>query len=114
MSFQIINTKNNKPIFLNDLDKEAAELWGKEVHIKQYAHPYFSEDGNEKFWWLSNNWFDVIGWAIHSSRATSWKKVEACLIYDVFDGDSENEVVKPHLELIKHWKEKGYLPKHVK
>lgn len=116
MSFQIL--KNNEPLPINQLDKEAAEFWNKKPHNKQYAHPYdYPTNGSFKermncSWMLSNNWFDFIGYNIHYSQATTWDEVRES-ISNIFDGDINNLVVKPHMELITHWEELEYVPKYV-
>ena len=74
--FQILD-KNGKALTMGELDKEAAEFWGKEVHSKHYANPFpekrASEDAPlsekmrikyENAMNNSSNWFDVIGWNI--------------------------------------------------
>ena len=74
--FQILD-KNGKALTMAELDKEAAEFWGKEVHPKHYANPFpdkkASEDAplsekirieHENARNNISNWFDVIGWNI--------------------------------------------------
>ena len=74
--FQILN-KEGKAITMAELDKEAAEFWGKEVHPKHYANPFpdkkISKDTpyseavrieRENAMNNVSNWFDVIGWNI--------------------------------------------------
>ena len=38
-AFKILD-KNGKALTMGELDKEAAEFWGKEVHPKHYANPF--------------------------------------------------------------------------
>lgn len=38
-SFQILNA-NGQALTMKELDKEAAEFWGKEVDSKYYANPF--------------------------------------------------------------------------
>ena len=74
--FQILD-KDANALTMGELDKEAAEFWGKEVHPKHYANPFpekrASEDASlsekmrikyENAMNNSSNWFDVIGWNI--------------------------------------------------
>lgn len=74
--FQILD-KDANALTMGELDKEAAEFWGKEVHPKHYANPFpekrASEDAPlsekmrikyENAMNNSSNWFDVIGWNI--------------------------------------------------
>ena len=74
--FEILN-KEAKALTMAELDKEAAEFWGKEVHPKHYANPFPEKKASEdapisekiriKYENARNNacnWFDVIGWNI--------------------------------------------------
>ena len=81
-SFQILNVEG-KAITMKELDKEAAEFWGKEVDSKYYANP-FPEVEEDSFSAVqtnalnrSQNWFDIIGWNIaHQGNYTSgWQNV---------------------------------------
>ena len=75
-AFKILD-KNGKTLTMGELDKEAAEFWGKEVHPKHYANPFtdkkISKDTpyseavrieRENAMNNVSNWFDVIGWNI--------------------------------------------------
>ena len=74
--FEILD-KNAKALTMAELDKEAAEFWGKEIDPKHYANPFpkkvadedapLSEKMRIKYENARNNacnWFDVIGWNI--------------------------------------------------
>ena len=74
--FQILN-KENIALTIAELDKEAAEFWGKEVHPEYYANPFpdkkISKDASysdairiecENARNNASNWYDIIGWNI--------------------------------------------------
>lgn len=136
MGFQI-QTEAKVPIAINDLDREAAEFWGNEVHPKQYATP---EKITEDMDWrrklmaeMRGNWFDIIGYAINSplSRYTNgWGNVKCTLWtiqaqgwYDLIGTDeieglqarikSVKAYLKPYFDLIDHWASKGYIPAQI-
>lgn len=127
MAFKILD-KNDKPLSIGELDKEACELWGKELHQKEYAYPQFkpekfpTEDYKSSFDFYSSltNWFDKIGWKI-SEGAESWDEIIRQLLepFKEFPIDVQQEVeneylpVSGYVALCKHWKEKGYKPKQV-
>lgn len=88
-AFKILD-KNGKALTMGELDKEAAEFWGKEVHPKHYANPFpdepISQDAtiSEKIRInhknaLNNvhNWFDVIGLniACQGDYTSGWQNV---------------------------------------
>ena len=73
-----------------ELDKEAAEFWGKEVHPKHYANPFPDKKASEdaplsekmriKYENAQNNgsnWFDIIGWNIanQGNYTYGWQNV---------------------------------------
>ena len=87
--FEILD-KNAKALTMAELDKEAAEFWGKEVHPKHYANPFpekkASEDAplsekilieRENAWNNNFNWFDIIGWNIanQGNYTYGWQNV---------------------------------------
>ena len=94
MSFQIHN-EEGQAIGINELDKEAAEFWGKKVADRSYAHPTPEpewdkiSDSTERFKAEMNyaravvgNWFDTIGYQIHSPSTnwtSGWDNVKAGL-----------------------------------
>ena len=121
MAFQILD-KDGNGITLHDLDREACAFWGIDVLDKIYARP----DNNIS----ASNWFDAIGFNISCLKRAgevSWNLVVAEL-FDTFDsrletitdpdwdpeGDYSYSVnkttnyLKGHLELIHHWRMKGY------
>lgn len=86
-SFQILNA-NGQALTMKELDKEAAEFWGKEVDSKNYANP-FPEVGGNSFAALranalnnAQNWFDIIGRAIANQEnyTTGWQNVAHTLV----------------------------------
>lgn len=119
MSFQI-HSPEGRVIPIDELDKEACELWKVEYHPACYAHPQLDN-------YYTNNWFDSIGWAIHHPemytkgwndvRCTLWI-IQAKSLYanlystEAFNKDLENirKFLQPYYELIAHWESKGYKP----
>ena len=94
--FQILN-KDGKALTMAELDKEAAEFWGKEVHPKHYANPFpdkvASEDAplseiirieHENARNNSSNWFDIIGWNIanQGDYTTGWRNVVHTMVVE--------------------------------
>lgn len=135
MSFQILNT-NNEALTMSELDAEAAQLWGKEVHPKQYAYPAHPrlidsfEAEIEEATLASANWFDVIGWRIHSPICAhsydAWEDVRKNMILSLIEDDLKDEqtllksynsaikYLRPFFNLIELWQSKGYKPKRIK
>ena len=87
--FEILN-KEGKAITMAELDKEAAEFWGKEVHPKHYANPFPDKIADERAsfaermkierenaWNNNFNWFDIIGWNIanQGTYTYGWQNV---------------------------------------
>lgn len=81
-SFQILNAEG-KALTMTELDKEAAEFWGKEIDSKHYANPFPKVEGNSFSAISANalndahNWFDIIGWNIanQGNYTTGWQNV---------------------------------------
>lgn len=88
-SFQILNA-NGQALTMKELDKEAAEFWGKEVDPKHYANPFHKKVADEGASFsekiqierdnaLNNgsNWFDIIGWNIanQGNYTSGWRNV---------------------------------------
>jgi len=144
MSFQILD-KDNNAVAINELDKQAAEFWGKEVDKESYASPAKRKEGESTVQFLRReiNWFDTIGYQIHSPNCTyttGWDNVKASLWsiqstgmykdlfnekqYEDEDGKSwtsldirlqvTKEFLKPFFDLIDHWASLGYIPKQIK
>lgn len=130
MSFQIID-KEGVPIGMNSLDKEACEFWGHEVCTKSYVTPSGQAGGN---------WFDIIGYMIHSpvidekrkKGEMTWSDVITSLYalhdsYDAYQALKESwskdkiqeertkvlDYLHPYIQLIKHWYDKEYKPLRV-
>lgn len=141
-AFQILDAEG-KAVGINQLDKEACEFWGVELHPKQYASP-----SDQRI-----NWFDCIGWNISITQRPTWRKVIMTLIAESFfdqlvkenketkentyvdfvvtgqtkegenilhlpDDTEENlyilmQVHKPYVDLMNHWASKGYEPKQI-
>lgn len=137
MSFQILN-KEGEALTMNELDREAAAFWNKEVHTKHYASPPANTEGMSEIDKIrsdiTGNWFDVIGYQIHSpedARYTSgWNNVKCSLwtiqskgwYSKVFNWSIEEmeiymkvtkDFLKPYYDLIDHWEAKGYQPQQV-
>lgn len=133
MSFEIHNAQGHA-ILIEQLDKEACELWSTEVHPKNYASPsdipsvkamYFIEkEGREKylnevkFWTERQNWFDWIGWKIHSGINT-WEDLRKDIItpYEekgLLEAAKELPTIWGFIDLINLWESKGYTPVQVK
>lgn len=128
MAFEI-HDSSGQAVSLNELDKQAAEFWGKEISVKHYASP---SDNHQ-------NWFDGIGYIVHSphikGEITSWKEykrnVWSMLTEGGFIGDkylygfdmtdeqiaakvkSTRNYLKPYFDLVDLWESKGYKPKQV-
>ena len=88
-AFKILD-KNGKALTMGELDKEAAEFWGKEVHPKHYANPFPNKVASENATISEkikiehenarnngSNWFDIIGWNIanQGNCTTGWQNV---------------------------------------
>jgi len=124
MGFSIVNKEQQKTLTMGELDAEAAAFWNTTVHPKYYAAP----NGQRLA-----NWFDVIGYNIHSNETKGWgdgwKSVKMSMLlvsfnhslYNYFDGklertkmheelDGSFEYYKPYFDLIDHWESKGYIP----
>lgn len=59
--FKILD-RNNNPVAILELDRIAAEFWGKETNKDKYANPYKGTDKMSQS--MTPSWFDVVGWAI--------------------------------------------------
>lgn len=126
MSFQILN-KEGEAISLNSLDIEAGKFW----HGEQFQpdKKYYCLPPEFPF---GANWFDVIGYMIHSpmgNYTSGWNNVKCSLWtlhirgdYDKAMGEFDvlaNEIkqaieyLRPFFALIDHWESKGYQPKQV-
>jgi len=117
-AFQILD-KNNNPIPLSELDKQAAEFWDVELHPKQYAAP----DGK-------CNWYDLLGWNIAQQDNSKfygidkWKTVKLSMFinmsYDLLDMENPADYtvaqinyIRPYYALIDYWESLGYQPKQI-
>jgi hypothetical protein len=141
-AFKIQNSLG-EAITINELDKEAAEFWHKEVKERQYANPTppFSNIDNlegieltkakaKHISYEQNNWFDTIGWHIANPKCnytSGWDNIKCSILVlhleefgtlplvDQMERlQFANEYVKPYFELIDHWKTKGYKPIQIK
>lgn len=157
--FKILNA-DGKAIPINDLDREACELWGKEYDDDEYANPFtpepFTNPNNLEGIELTRakirhrieaptlNWFDMIGSKIAFCRysSTSWEDIKQEIMSGVSHkffsedrqltpivGEGNNtrlpddlsfklvcyvEFVRPFIDLIDSWKDKGYQPITIK
>ena len=75
-AFKILD-KNGKALTMGELDKEAAEFWGKEVHPKHYANPFPDKKISKDTPYNVHNWFDVIGLniACQDDYTSGWQNV---------------------------------------
>ncbi len=136
MSFQIL-TSDKQGININALDAEACAFWNKPVQPKSYCTP---REGTAEHHYMDSgvNWFDSIGWNIHSNNSINHKRYDGtitwqmvkesmCLIQiDVLKLLNESdelilrkikfnkEYLKPYFDLIDHWEAKGYIPVQIK
>lgn len=120
MSFQIRQSLDSPvPISISELDKEAAELWGKAVHPKDYAYPDLKPEKFDSikeelnFYFGITNWFDMIGWHIHSGL-NSWDAIRDKIL-EYFGNVPEEELkayrpIWGYVELVNLWQSKGYIP----
>lgn len=75
---------------MGELDKEAAEFWGKETDPKHYANPFPDKKASEGASFAekiriehenalnnASNWFDIIGWNIanQGNYTSGWQNV---------------------------------------
>ena len=118
MQFQILD-KNGNPIYICELDKEAAKEWGKEDDNEYYAYP------GKNF---ADNWFDKIGWAIaNTEHYNNWSALRRRMLswelywnIEDFNTDLNESRIKaitrlqPFFNLIYVWEKKGYTPKRIK
>lgn len=96
MAFRILN-KEGRALTMGQLDKEAAEFWGKKVDDNHYANPYpeiivdenasFEERINaemENARHSSINWYEVIGWNIseQGNYTSGWHNVVYTMMAD--------------------------------
>lgn len=119
-AFQILD-KDNNPIPINELDKQAAEFWNVTFDAKWYASP--TEMGT--------NWYDSIGFNIaYPGKFTGgWDGVKIELITTNLQFAALNLIhkkptattivsiidhYKPYFDLIDHWANQGYQPKQIK
>lgn len=86
-AFKILNAEG-QALTMSELDKEAAEFWGKEVDPKNYANPFPKKEENSFSAMQANalnnaqNWFDIIGRAIANQEnyTTGWQNVAHTLV----------------------------------
>ena len=123
MSFQIIDNTGD-PIAIDVLDREVCELWGVEYDIKWYAKPNPRSHYEESFKGAyehaaQNNWFDSIGYAIHSKKLNTWEEV-INHFYGMYGKIIEeykvklSDLIPKEIKLIEHWVSKNYKPRYIK
>ena len=86
-AFKILNAEGHA-LTMAELDKEAAEFWGKEIDPKHYANPFPKEEGNNLSAMRANalnnslNWYDIIGWNIahQGNYTTGWRNVAHTMV----------------------------------
>lgn len=129
-----IHDKDGNAIILNELDRQACDLWGTQIDNSrkgQWASPYdavkdkylsgeytYGErkmKGEVAFWASRQNWFDRIGWQIASGK-TTWEELredilsiylEHCIPIEEIQQDIR---IWGFVQLIELWKSKGYVP----
>lgn len=141
MGFQIIG-KNGEIIPLNVVDEEVCNFWGGKPHQKWWASPIkqkekpesFESEADEEIWdakhisyKMTNNWYDTLGWLIHSG-ADTWDKLRESYIsayrelveshvgektYEITKETilGEGSTTKQFMNLIDFWEKQGYTPK---
>lgn len=59
-NYEIYNKATKEVVQNNDVDKIACELWGLEVHPKEYAKPTIRREGEREFAFMVRgcNWYD--------------------------------------------------------
>jgi hypothetical protein len=139
--FQILDA-SGEAVTVRELDEQAARLWGKPVHDRQYANPsapFAPEDGLEgvelaRARWRHvqqeyQNWFDCIGFAIANNdvkfygewetvKVMIWRVQADALILGEASEVQESALgsyfyLEPYMKLIDHWKSLGYKPKKI-
>lgn len=131
MGFQILD-KEGKALEINQLDREACELWKVDYDEKYYAYPeipFENKDNLEgieltkaKFKHKLNqpiNWFDSIGWEIHQyGKSLEQIKKDYIGKYRSFELTiDEIMTIKPfcdYINLLDLWIQKGYKAKQIK
>ena len=147
MGFQIKN-KDGQALAINKIDEEVAAFWGIPVHPKNYASPikefvlpegYKKEDDKGVLWKkhfdsirdrITLNWFDQLGYIIHSRNVTTWEQLREIYIApykklveeykDTEEYEDAKRVIleegnsKKLMDLIDFWESKGYTPHPVK
>tara|TARA_R100000951_G_scaffold114878_1_gene121171 strand:+ start:2100 stop:2471 length:372 start_codon:yes stop_codon:yes gene_type:complete len=121
MGFQILNKEGNAQV-INDLDKQICELWQVPVNKKSYAMPnprsYYKEGIKGQMNYLrQTNWFDGIGYTIHSKQCESWNEVKSELhkLYsDILlkHHMTLKQLIPKTMLLISYWEMLGYTPRH--
>lgn len=118
MGFQILNDKK-EALSLNQLDEEVAVLWNKQVDPKQYATPNPKKEGDLTGVSEGVNWFDSLGFKIHTQRhlsSVSWSTLISEYYADAGKMSSGSGakyevfclIYRPYFSLIDHWATKGY------
>ena len=121
MGFQIKNSEGNT-FTINNLDKEVCNLWGHPVDKKAYCVPLGRDEFDSSTkgyieYLRQSNWYDSVGYMIHSEKCSSWDQVInsfKVLYKDILEEYKMSlEVLIPHeMKLINHWNDKGYTPNY--
>jgi len=121
MSFQILN-KEGEALTMKELDAEACAFWKKDSHPKHYADPSEPRrEGESEVNFLrrsmTSNWFDIIGWCIHSqgNACGGWPNVVATMIaesigmhfIDTSDGYKDRPIKLPEWQLHEYKNKEG-------
>lgn len=120
----MIKNAAGEGIVINELDKEAAAFWGHPEMPNEYARPHGPQDLDSSKSW-EQNWFDGIGLYIHALHIgkkanvqVNWSNVVGIMTgHAVLSGIEKNldmnermRYFRPYVDLIIHWKNKGYVP----
>lgn len=111
MAFQLKNKETGHIYTINEIDEMAAQFWGVEVDSKYYAEPKG----------YSQNWFDMIGWAIDQidckvldKNNLSMSEIASFMMYQQSRFSNDINVdhfitwanwLKPYFELCEHFKQ---------
>lgn len=128
-----IHTREGKAVPINDLDKEACNLWGTPLDKKSYASPYDEPEVHDKYmsgeytygksrmtgkvalYASRENWFDKIGWKIAYHTMTSWQELRDDVLavyrkHNIPDEDLKDDPrVWGWIQLIDLWESQGYV-----
>lgn len=140
IGFRIIDD-HGQAWYLQELDREVAAFWGKEVKPKHWASPYKAKNSSSDETireMMSMSWYDMIGQAImnqgYYTTLNTWNNVihtmmaasigEEVLEASEYGADCNSDSImkstiatlefyKPYVNLIKEFDKRGYKPERV-